>query len=159
MLVRVKTRGTKGFFEWMQQALPRTYAGVKQELSAAQGAAVGLRGVGFVAVEPVKTATEAPVTSSLANTIRDIATVVGQAYLSREQIKAQQNILNLQLQRAQQGLPPLPIDPSTYGLPQPTVGIALDDSTKKLLMYGGGALALALLFGLIGGGRAARARR
>lgn len=157
MLVKVNTRGTKGLFEWMQKAMPQTYQGIAQELNSAQRLS-GLRGVGTVALQPVKSATETATSSSLANTIKDIAAVVGQAYLTREQVKAQQQILNLQLQRAQQGLAPLALDPSTYGLPQPSVGLSLDSGTQRILLYAAGGLGLALLFGLIGGGRAARAR-
>ena len=105
-----------------------------------------------------KNATTGAGSSSLANTIKEIANVAGQAYLTRQQAQAQQQILNIQLQRMQNGQSPLAIDPGMYGLPRPSIGVSLDDSTKKLLMVGGGALVLAVLFGLIGGGRAARSR-
>jgi hypothetical protein len=148
--VVVTSRGQKGFFEWVKKALPKTYAGIRSELS--QGAK--LSGLGDV--DPAAQATEAPGTSSLANTIRDIATVAGQVYLSTAQVKAQQQILNVQLQRMQAGLSPLPIDPTTYGLPQPTFGVNLSASTQKTLFYIAGGIGVALLLGLLGGGRAAR---
>lgn len=151
--VVVSTPGTKGFFQWMQRAMPRTYVGVKRELSRNSP---GLKGFGLV--DPATTTSTAAPSSSLADTIREIATVAGQAYLTTQQVKAQQQILNIQLQRAQQGLAPLAIDPTTYGLPQPSIGVSLDSSTQKLLIYGGGALVLAVLFGLIGGGHASRKR-
>lgn len=150
--MKMSATGTKGFLLWTRRNLPRTYAGISKELKSA----TQLAGMGLTA-EPSIAATETPMTSSLANTIREMATVVGQVYLSREQIKAQQNILNMQLQRAQQGLPPLDIDVTKYGLPQPSVGVSFDSSTQKLIMYGGIGLILAIMLGLIGGGRASRA--
>ncbi len=151
------TPGARGFFLWLEKNLPRTYAGVKRELTAARTGTT-LKGFGAMEINPVASATTQPMTSSLTKTIAELAQIAGQVYLTKEQMQAQNKVLNLQLQRQQAGLPPLDINLSQYGLPQPTVGISLDSSTKKLLMYGGGALALALLFGLIGGGRAARSR-
>lgn len=149
-LITVQARGTKGALEFIRRALPRTYAHLERELRST-GQLRGLGRVGLIA-----TATETPPSKSLVDTIKEIATVAGQVYLTREQMQAQRQILNVQLQRAQQGLAPLPIDPSTYGLPQPSVGVSLDEGTKKILLYGGIGLGLALMLGLIGGGRAAR---
>lgn len=147
----IRTRGTKGFLEYTRRALPHVYKAVERELRSAGQ----LSGMGLVA--PVSdVATEAPPSKTLADTIREIAQIAGQAYITREQMQAQDKILNLQLQRAQQGLPPLNIDPVQFGLPQPSVGIGLDSATTKTLLWVGGGLALALMLGLIGGGRAAR---
>lgn len=146
----VKARGTKGALEYIKRAMPRTYAHIERELRAT-GQLKGLGAVGLVA-----TATEAPPSNSLVDTIKEIANVAAQAYLTREQMQSQQKILDVQLQRAQQGLPPLNIDPTTYGLPQPSIGVGLDAGTTKTLLWVGGGLALALMLGLIGGGRAAR---
>ena len=144
----IKTRGTKGFLQWMAVALPRTYRGVKRDLQvSAQVSGLGL-------IEPTATATEAPMSSSLATTLKEIAQVAAQAYLTREQVQAQQKILNLQLERARQGLAPLNIDPTTYGLPSPSVGVGLTADTKQLLTWGAiGAGALFLFSTLIGGKR------
>ena len=149
-IVAVSTPGTKGFFQWMARAMPQTYAGVKKELSTSRG----LQGLGDV--DPLATATTAAPSSTLVDTIKDIANVVAQGYLTSQQIKSQQQILNVQLDRAQRGLPPLALDPQTYGLPQPSFGVSLDSGTKQILIFGGIGLALAVMFGLIGGGRAAR---
>lgn len=154
-VIAVRTRGTKGALEWMRRALPRTYQHLDRELRNASSTS-GMKGLGLVAPTVATAASEAPPSSSLVNTIKEIANVAAQAYLTREQMQAQQKILNLQLQRAQQGLPPLALDPTTYGLPQPSIGVGLDAGTTKTLLWVGGGLALALLFGLIGGGRAAR---
>lgn len=53
---------------------------------------------------------------------------------------AQRRLLNLQLQRAQQGLPPL--DSSQYGL---GVSVGIGNDTQKMILLGVGALALVLL--------------
>lgn len=150
--VNIQARGTKGFFQYIRRAMPRTYAHIERELRSTGQ----LQGMGLTAPTVAAVATETPPSSSLVDTIKELATVAGQVYLTREQMQAQQQILNVQLQRAQQGLPPLNIDPTTYGLPQPSVGISLDPSTQKILIYGGIGLAVALMLGLIGGGRAAR---
>lgn len=150
MKITVTQRGTKGLLAWMKKALPRTYTGLVRELNSSA------RVAGLGDVNPLQTASEAPTSKSLVDTIKDIANVVGQAYLTREQMQAQQQILNVQLQRAQQGLPPLAIDPQTYGLPQPSIGVSLDSGTKTTLLWIAGGLGVALLLGLIGGGRASR---
>lgn len=150
-LVTVQARGTKGFLEFVRKALPTTYRAIENELRASGQ----LSGLALTA--PVTAAaTEAPPSSSLVSTIKEIANVAAQAYLTREQIQSQQQILNVQLQRAQQGLPPLPIDPTTYGLPQPSIGIDLSSGTTKTILYVAGGIALAIALGLIGGGRASR---
>lgn len=146
----VRARGTKGALEYIRRAFPREFAHIQSELRATGQ----LRGLGAVGLTVA--ATETPPSRSLVDTIKELAQVAGQVYLTREQMQAQQQILNVQLQRAQQGLPPLAIDPTQYGIPQPSVGISLDDGTKKMLLYGGIGLAVALMLGLIGGGRAAR---
>lgn len=123
-------KGTKGFFIWLQRRLPRVYSEVKKEFrDSAQ-----LNGIGLSS-DPIATATEAPASSSLVKTISDIANIAAQAYLTKEQIKSQQMILNTNLQRMQQGLSPLDINPAQYGL-QPSVGVGLTGDTKQLLMVG-----------------------
>jgi len=52
----------------------------------------------------------------------------------------QRRLLNIQLDRASKGLPPL--DSSNYGL---GVNVGLAPDTQKLIMYGVGALALVLI--------------
>lgn len=154
-IVAVSTPGTKGFFQWLKRAMPQTYAGIKNELNFSNG--TQLKGLGsFGAVDPATTASTAPPSSSLADTIKDLANTAAQAYLTTQQVAAQRQILTLQLQRAQAGLPPLAIDPTTYGLPQPSFGVSLDSGTKKIMIFGGIGLMLAIALGLIGGGRASR---
>lgn len=148
----ISTRGTKGFLIWAQRNMPRMYQDLKKELNTS----AKLGGLGDV--NPVATATETAPSSSLVDTIKSIAQVAGQVYLTREQMQAQSRILDVQLQRAQQGLAPLDINAAQYGIPQPSIGVSFDDGTKKLMIAGGIGLMLALMFGLIGGGRASRSR-
>jgi hypothetical protein len=62
---------------------------------------------------------------------------VAQSYVLAD---SQRKLLNVQMQRAQQGLPPL--DSGQYGL---GVSMGLSPDTQKLLLYGVGALALVML--------------
>lgn len=148
-VIAVNRRGTRGAFEFIKRAFPRTYVHLQKELMSTGQ----LRGMGD---SLVASSSETPPSKSLVDTIKEIANIAGQAYLTREQMQAQEKILNLQLQRAQQGLPPLAIDPGTYGLPQPSIGVGLDAGTTKTLLWVGGGVALAIMLGLIGGGRASR---
>ncbi len=70
---------------------------------------------------------------------------VGQAYLTKTQIDASQQIFNTNLQRAQAGLPPIPTNPTAYGLPAPTVNFGLSSTTLTPILWLGGGLGLILL--------------
>lgn len=141
----ITQRGTKGFLRWTQANLPRTYRGVKKELQSS----AKLSGLGVI--DPLATASDQPMSSSLAQTLKELAQVAAQTYLTKEQIQAQNKIMNIQLQRAQAGLAPLNIDPATYGLPSPSIGVGLTGDTKQLLIYGGlGVGALWLLSTFMG---------
>lgn len=70
---------------------------------------------------------------------------VGQAYLTKTQIDASQQIFNTNLQRAQAGLPPIPTNPTAYGLPAPTVNFGLSSTTLTPLLWLGGGLGVILL--------------
>lgn len=123
-------RGTKGFFIWLRGNMPRVYADVKKEFrDSAQLSGFGL------STDPVVASTEAPATRTFAQTIQDIAAMAAQTYLTKKQIDAQGQILTVQLQRAQQGLAPLDINPAQYGL-QPSIGVGVTADTKEMLMYG-----------------------
>lgn len=143
----IRATGTKGFLQWLRQALPRTYAGVKKDLQIS----AQLSGIGII--EPIDTAQSAPMSTSLAQTLKEIAQVAAQTYLTKEQIDAQQKILNIQLQRAQQGLAPLPLDPSTYGLPAPSIGVGLTGDTQRLLLYLAGGVGAFWLLSMVTRGR------
>ncbi len=143
----MSAKGTKGLFIWMQRRLPRVYSEVRKEFrDSAQ-----LNGLGLSS-DPLASATEAPASSTLVKTIADIANIAAQTYLTREQIQAQNKILNLNLQRAQQGLSMLDINPAQYGL-QPSVGVGLTGDTKTLLMYGGLGIGALWLLSMATGSR------
>jgi len=134
--------GMRGFFAWLRVKSPPIYRAVSPKIRNPQ-----LAGLGFSEADaqvPVAQANTGPTAPSIADRIKDIVFGVSQAYLTAEQLKAQKKILDLQLQRAQQGLPPLDINMQSYGFgPQATVGLSSD--TKTLLMWGGAALAAVYL--------------
>lgn len=123
--------GQRGFLQWMQLRQPKLYSMVSKELRGA-----GLAGLGL---SPI-TATTAPVSSGWAQTLKDLATGLAQAYLTKEQLNAQQKVLDVQLQRAQQGLPPLDIDMAAYGM-TPTANVGIAGDTLKWLGIGAAVLA------------------
>jgi hypothetical protein len=83
-----------------------------------------------------------------------------QAYLSKTQIDASQQIFNTNLQRAQMGLPPIPTNPTAYGLPSPTVNFGLAGGTlTPLLWVAGGIGAIILISSLAGGSRRSSSKR
>lgn len=147
--IAVREKGTKGFLLFVKKAFPTTYRVMRQQLQT------GARLSGLGITDPTKTASEAPMSKSLADTLRDIAQVAAQTYLTKKQIDAQNRILNVQLQRAQSGQELLPIDPATYGLPSPSIGVGLTGDTKQTLLWiGGGVAALWVLSMFMGRRRA-----
>lgn len=104
---------------------------------------------------PPAATTVATSTPASTNWLSDIGTVLtnavsaaGQAYLTVNQVQGANQILQTNLQRAQQGLPPLPYTANQLGLTGPTVNLGLSSSTlTPLLLLGGGAL---VLFAIIG---------
>lgn len=66
----------------------------------------------------------------------------GTAYLTKTQIDSQQQIFNVNLQRAQQGLPPIPTNPTAYGLPAPTVNFGLAAGTMQPILWVVGGVGL-----------------
>lgn len=77
----------------------------------------------------------------------------GQVYLTKTQIDASQQIFNTNLQRAQQGLPPIPTNPTAYGLPAPTVNFGLSSTTLTPLLWVGGGIGVLLLIASMSGKR------
>lgn len=73
--------------------------------------------------------------------------VASQAWLGAQQVKDAQSIFNINLTRAQQGLPPIATNPTQYGLPAPTANIGLTSGTQTALLVGVGVLAVALIAG------------
>jgi len=96
-----------------------------------------LSGLGIDALtEDSSGASTSGTTPSWLDTIKNLITSAGQAYLTKTQVDAQKKILDIQLGRAQAGLAPLNINPTTYGLPAPTVNFGVSSDTQKVLMYG-----------------------
>ncbi|HEV8612325.1 MAG TPA: hypothetical protein VGQ73_02370 [Gemmatimonadales bacterium] len=84
--------------------------------------------------------------------------LASQAYLTKTQVDAQNQIFQTNLQRAQQGLPPIPINPTAYGLPAPTVNVGLTSTTTQALLWVAGGLgALWLLSSFTSGSSRKRA--
>lgn len=93
-----------------------------------------------------------PATPSWLADIGNAITAATTAYLGAQQVKDAQSIFNVNLQRAQQGLPPIPTNPTQYGLPAPTAQIGLTSGTQSALLWGVGLLAGGLvLAGALGG--------
>lgn len=88
-----------------------------------------------------------PASSSWLSDIGGAITAATTAYLGAQQVKDAQSIFNVNLQRAQQGLPPIPTNPTAYGLPAPTANIGLTSGTQTALLIGVGVLAVALIAG------------
>lgn len=93
------------------------------------------------------------VSASWLDTIKNVISVASQAYLTKEQIDAQKKLTNMQLDRVSQGLPLLDIDPTSVGLPGPSVRFGMTSDTKTMLMYGVGGLAALFLLSQFFGGR------
>ena len=84
-------------------------------------------------------------TGSVAAAVGAIVQGAAQVYTTSEQASALQSINNLQLQRAQEGLAPLPISTTASGVP--VLGSSSTLSSSGLLLIGGAALLLLMLSG------------
>jgi hypothetical protein len=87
------------------------------------------------------------------SSVSSAISAVGQAYLTKTQIDASQQIFNTNLQRAQQGLPPIPTNPTAYGLPAPTVNFGLASGTLTPVLYVVGGIGLLMVIGSLVGKR------
>lgn len=134
--------GMRGLFAWMRARQPRLYAKAHGEVKASALSGIELTD-DMTSAAQVTTET-GPVSSGVAQRIKDILLGVSQAYLTAEQMKMQKKVIDTQIARAQAGLPPLDIDLSRYGVgPQATVGVSQD--TQRLLLWlvaGAGAIYL-----------------
>jgi hypothetical protein len=133
-------RGMRGFFAWLGTQQPGIARAVLIKLSKPGT----LGDLGIEAPTQVTT-TQAPVAQTTADKIKDIVLGVSQAYLSYEQMRAQKKVLDMQLQRAQTGLPPLDLNMEQYGLTGPQVSVGLSPQTRTMLIYGGIGLAAVFL--------------
>jgi hypothetical protein len=118
------------------------------QVDQAVAAAGGLSGS---ASDPASAASTAPTSSSLSSIFSGLASAVGSVFLTKQQLDTQNQLVQLQLQRAQAGLPPLNV--SNLGLPQlgPTLNLGLSSQTQSALFWvlgiGGGLLLLSSVLG------------
>lgn len=95
-------------------------------------------------------ATSTPASSSwisdIGNVLSGAISAAGQAYLTVSQTQAANQIVGINLQRAQQGLAPLPYNAQQLGLTGPTLNVGLASGTLTPFIYlGGGLLAIILI--------------
>jgi hypothetical protein len=86
------------------------------------------------------TTTTTDSSTNWADLVKNLGTAASQYMLTSAQIKANQQITNLQLQRAQQGLPPLSMTAlqQQYGISTtPSANVGITPDTKNFLMIAG----------------------
>ena len=169
----ITTPGVPGFFEWVQRRQPYLLTRAVQKKLSKIPTGAGVAGLGLTDPQPLLSTVSvntslvsSPTVTSSGGGLTDILSTLlmgaGQVILTKQQLDAQKQVLNLQLDRAKAGLPPLDLDPTTYGLPGPTVKLGVDAETKTLLLIAGGVAAAGfvawLIFGSGGSRRAARRR-
>jgi hypothetical protein len=136
---RINEPGQRGFLLWLKANQPRLYGALTKQLRT------GLSGLGLAVPSDIATSAPAsPASSSWVDSIKDVVMTAAQTYLTKQQVDAQKKVLDIQLQRAQQGLPPLNLDLAQYGL-TPTANVGLAPDTMRLVMWGGLALAAVYL--------------
>lgn len=144
---KITATGTRGFLQWLQQNQPAIYRRARPHLVKQAGTA--LAGLGLTAPDPATTAAETAAPKSWTDSLKDIVMAASQAYLSTQQIKTQQKVVDLQLQRAQAGLPPLAIDMQNIGLQPPSVQVGVASDTMKYVLLGVGGLGLLYVLGKV----------
>jgi len=93
------------------------------------------------------------------DSIAKLLPVLGQGYLTKQQIDANNAIFRTNLQRAAMvpPQPPIATNPTQYGLPAPTVNVGLaGGTTQAVLWIAGGLGAVWVLTSLLKNGRARR---
>lgn len=147
-------KGAAGFLKWMKVSMPAMYRGILPEIKKLQlqAKAANLEGLGAFGDSgqtfdvPAGTANAS---SSWADSLSKIIGAWGQYKLTDAQLDLAKQITQTNLQRAQQGLAPLPYDAAQLGL-APTVNFGLSGSTSSLVMYIGGGLGLLFLLSQLG---------
>lgn len=130
--------GMKGFFMWLNRTQPAVHARVVKAL-----ARPSLSGLGITAPDATPSVMDStkPAASTTADKIKDIVLALSQGYLTVQQMNAQKKVLDMQLERAKQGLPPLALDMQQYGLTGPQVSVGVSSDTKSMLGIGAAVLA------------------
>lgn len=175
MQKEIQVTGPKGYLIWLAQNQPARYAKVRERLKqqlpnlgaymrGALGglgidAQVQLQEIGVdqsLIADPVIAAAPQGASSSWADTLSNIVAALGVGYATVKKANTQAKLDSIQLDRVRQGLPPVPIDPTSLGLSTATVGVGLTGNTQKLVMYGGLAiLGVWVLTSVVGGRRRA----
>lgn len=127
--------GMKGFTAWLAQAQPAVHARFIKHVTRPALHGLGITSPDIVAVESTQ-----PVAKSTADKVKDIVMALSQGYLTVQQMNAQKKVLDLQLERARQGLPPLNLDMQQYGLTGPQVSFGVTSDTKTMLGIGAAIL-------------------
>lgn len=126
-------RGAAGLVDWIKVAHPAAYEKLQQSRPELLTTATQLDGLGDAAAPGV--------VDKIANT----ATQIANAVLPFIQLNAQRKLLNTQVKRAAQGLPPLEID--NLQLPASRVQFDAGENISKWVKYAGlGALGLLAYF-------------
>jgi hypothetical protein len=167
--MNIQDTGVRGYLKWLQQDQPGLYtlaapiiaqevpdAFSDHEQSMAMGGLMGFAddsapGVttyfgdgsssASAGTDVASAANSGAASPSIASTISNIVSALGQAYLAKSQVDTLSQVNQIQLQRAAAGLSPL--NTSTLSLGVPQVQLGLTQSTMT-----GGGIALAALVGL-----------
>lgn len=101
---------------------------------------------GDSAADPAYGKPSAPQTP-LTDTLSSLANTVLQVVSTGMQIKSQQDLARINMQRLQQGLQPINYNQIPGIVPTGQVQVGVDSGTQTALMLGLGAVAVVLLFG------------
>lgn len=151
--------GAAGFLKWLKIALPSVYQGILPDVQKLQTQARMANISGGITLGEAGTSTDVPAgtqsaSSTWADSISKLISAYGQYKLTDQQLDVVKQITQANLQRAQQGLSPLPYDASQLGL-APTVNFGLSGGTSQLVMYSAIGLGAILLLSTFMGKRRA----
>jgi hypothetical protein len=153
----INAPGVEGFWAWVEKYRPGAWEVAKSRLPRLK-----LSGLGFTVTDSGGGATTlfedssagVPSTTSssgILDTVKNALTIASQAYLTKTQLDAQGKILDMQIQRAKAGLPPLNIDPSQYGVPSVNIGVSAN--VKQLAIWAGLGIGGLFLLSMLRGRR------
>lgn len=175
MATEISETGARGFLLWLKSepSMAPLYKRIEPQLKRlAAGAKRGSASFGGLAdvttdftppaldmsaftpqVPVISDTTTAPASGGFVDTLKNLVSTAGAALFTAQQLKTAQKVTDIQLQRAQQGLPPLSIDTASLGMPQVGVKVGLAAGTQNLVLWGGIALAAILVLPRLIGGR------
>lgn len=141
--------GAQGFLKWLKLALPDAYRAILPDVKKLQAQA---RMNGFGAFGDGGVSTDVPAgaaaaSTSWTDTLSKLITAWGQYKLTDAQLDVAKQAASINLQRAQQGLAPLPYTAEQMGI-SPTVNVGLSGSTSNLVMYGAIGVGLLLVLNM-----------